>query len=52
MDTIEPSKINQFKYILDKFLQKSEDEGSALNTIDGYANLLSIILSNKSAEEI
>ena len=52
MEKIEPAKINQFKYILDKYLQKGEDEGSALNTIDGYANLLSIILSNKKADEI
>ena len=51
MEKIEPAKINQFKYILDKYLQKGE-EGSALNTIDGYANLLSIILSNKGADEI
>ena len=50
---IEPSKINQFKFILDRYLQQPEDGGvSLLSSIDGYANLLSIILSNKRSEEI
>ena len=51
---IEPSKINQFKYLIDKFLSVTNEDGSAsvLNSIDGYANLLSIVLSQKKNEEI
>lgn len=52
-ELLDPRKINQFKFLMDRYLQKPEDGGtSLLTTIDGYASLLSIILSNKRSEEI
>ena len=54
MDSIEPHKINWFKYILDRYLKLEDEEGnpSALNNADAYINLLNIMLSNKKNEEI
>jgi len=50
---VDPRKINQFKFLIDRFLQQPTDGSpSFLNTIDAYASLLSIILSNKKSEEI
>lgn len=53
INLIEPSKVNWFKYIIDKYLQEPEDgSASLLNSTDAYANLLTIILSPKKNEEI
>lgn len=51
---IEPSKVNWFKFILDKNLKLTDDEGnvSALNTPHAVVNLLNIILTSKKNEEI
>jgi hypothetical protein len=51
---IEPSKINWFKFILDKYLKLKDEEGNptALNNADAYVNLLNIITTNKKNEEI
>ena len=53
INMIEPSKVNWFKYIIDKYLQAPEDgTPNLLNSTDAYANLLSILLSPKKNEEI
>lgn len=54
MSTIEPSKINWFKFIVDKYLVMQDEDGnaSALNTADAYVSLLNIVLSVKKNEEI
>ena len=54
MDNIAPYKFNWFKYLLDKHLQHKDDDGnvSALHSSDSYINLLNIVISNKSNEEI
>jgi hypothetical protein len=48
---VDPTKVNWFKYIVDKYLNE-ESDSSALNSTDAYANLLQIVLSNKKDEEI
>ncbi len=47
MSSIEPSKINWFKFIVDKYLVMQDEDGnlSALNTADAYVSLLNIVLS-------
>lgn len=54
LSQLEPSKVNWFKYILDKHLRTKDDEGnsSALNTADAYVNLLNILLTTKKNDEI
>lgn len=52
MNTIEPSKVNWFKYILDKHVKHEEGSHSALSTADAYVNLLNILLASKKNEEI
>ena len=54
LERIEPYKFNWFKYLLDKHLQHRDEEGnvSALHTSDSYINLLNIIISSKSDEDI
>lgn len=47
---MDPSKVNWFKYILDRHM--GQEEGSALNTADAYVNLLNILTSSKKNEEI
>jgi hypothetical protein len=44
---IEPSKVNWFKFILDKHLRLTDDDGnlSALNTPHAVVNLLNILLT-------
>lgn len=51
---IEPSKVNWFKFILDKHLRLTDDDGniSALNTPHAVVNLLNILLTQKKPEEI
>jgi hypothetical protein len=51
---VEPSKVNWFKYILDKYLKMTDEDGNqtALNTADAFVNLLNIILTPKKNEEI
>jgi len=51
---IEPSKVNWFKFILDKHLRLRDDDGnlSALNTPHAVVNLLNILLTQKKPEEI
>lgn len=44
LSSIDPSKVNWFKYIVDKYLNEEADS-SILNSTDAYANLLSIVLS-------
>ena len=51
IESIDPSKINQFKFIIDKYLS-GDQSVSILNTIDGYASLLNVLLSQKKNEEI
>ena len=48
---VDPSKVNWFKYIVDKYLN-DETDTSILNSTDAYANLLQIVLNNKKNEEI
>ena len=54
LSTVEPSKVNWFKYILDKYLVHEDSDGNltALNTADAYVTLLNLILSNKKNEDI
>lgn len=54
LDSIEPHKVNWFKYLVDKYLKLTDEEGnpSALNSADAFVNLLSSLLSNKKNEEI
>lgn len=54
MTELEPSKVNWFKYIIDKYLKLTDDDGNktALNTADAYVNLLNILLTSKKNEEI
>ena len=54
LSQIEPSKVNWFKYILDKYLKLTDEDGNqtALNTADAYVNLLNILLTPKKSEEI
>ena len=54
LDKIEPYKFNWFKYLLDKYLQHRDEEGnvSALHTADSYVQLLNIIVSSKTNDEI
>jgi hypothetical protein len=54
LETIEPYKFNWFKYLIDKHLQHKDEEGnvSALHSADSYINLLNIVISQKSNEEI
>ena len=54
LSSIEPSKINWFKFIVDKYLKMQDEEGnaSALNSADAYVSLLNIVLSPKKNEEI
>jgi hypothetical protein len=49
---VDPSKVNWFKYIVDKYLNDDEADSSILNSTDAYANLLQIVLNNKKNEEI
>jgi hypothetical protein len=51
LSQIDPSKVNWFKYIVDKYLNEEADS-SILNSTDAYANLLQIVLSAKKNEEI
>jgi hypothetical protein len=54
ISAIEPSKINWFKFIVDKYLKMQDEEGnaSALNSADAYVSLLNIVLSPKRDDEI
>lgn len=54
LNTVEPHKFNWFKYLLDKHLQFADEDGnqSALHSADSYINLLNIVISPKSNEEI
>jgi len=54
LSLVEPSKVNWFKYILDKYLQMKDEDGNmtALNTADAFVNLLNILLTPKKNEEI
>jgi hypothetical protein len=54
LEKIEPHKFNWFKYLLDKHLKHVDEEGnmSALHTADAYINLLNIVTSQKTNEEI
>ena len=54
MESVEPHKVNWFKYIIDRYLKLEDEDGnpSALTNPDAYLNLLNIILSNKKNEEI
>jgi hypothetical protein len=53
IDTVDPMKINQFKYVIDKYMKYSDDQGqTVLNSVDAHAELLGIIISAKSNEEI
>lgn len=53
INMIEPSKVNWFKYIIDKYLVAPEDGSpNLLNSTDAYANLLTMILSQKKNEEV
>jgi hypothetical protein len=54
LSEVEPSKVNWFKYILDKYLRHEDEDGNqtALNTADAYVNLLNILLTPKKSEEI
>jgi hypothetical protein len=49
LSLVDPSKVNWFKYIVDKYLN---EDASILNSTDAYANLLTIVLSQKKNEEI
>lgn len=51
LSQVDPSKVNWFKYIVDKYLN-DEAESSLLNSTDAYANLLQMVLSQKKNEEI
>ena len=48
LDSLDPQKVNWFKYIVDKYLTSP----SVLNTADAYVNLLRIIISPERHEEI
>lgn len=53
INLIEPSKVNWFKYIIEKYLQVPDDGSpQLLNSTDAYANLLNIILSAKKNDDI
>ena len=54
LSEVEPSKVNWFKYILDKYLKMTDEDGNqtALNTADAFVSLLNIILTSKKNEEI
>ena len=54
LESVEPSKVNWFKYIMDKHLKLKDEDGnmSALNTADAFVNLLNILLTSKKNEEI
>ena len=54
LSEIEPSKVNWFKYILDRYLKTEDEDGNptALNNVDAYVNLLNILLTSKKSEEI
>jgi hypothetical protein len=54
LNTVEPHKFNWFKYLIDKHLEHKDEDGneSALHTTDSYINLLNIVTSQKSNEEI
>lgn len=49
LSLVDPSKVNWFKYIVDRYLN---EDASILNSTDAYANLLTIVLSQKKNEEI
>jgi hypothetical protein len=51
INLVDPSKVNWFKYLVDKYLNE-EASSSVLNSTDAYANLLHIILCSKKNEEI
>lgn len=51
INQVDPSKVNWFKYLVDKYLNE-ETNSSVLNSTDAYANLLHIILCTKKNEEI
>jgi hypothetical protein len=55
LESIEPHKVNWFKYIMDKYLKPTDEDGNPsalLNSTDAYVNLLNIVLSAKKDEEI
>lgn len=54
LSTIEPHKVNWFKFIIDRYLKLQDEEGndSALNNPDAFVNLLNILLTSKKNEEI
>lgn len=53
-DLAEPHRFNWFKYLLDTQLKTEDEEGnkSALQSADGYINLLNIVISTKPDDEI
>jgi len=54
VDSLDPTQVNWFKYYMDKYLKLVDEDGnqSALNSPDAYVNLLNMIISRKSDEEI
>ena len=49
ISTLDPRQVNQFKFICDRYMNK---DFAAFKSVDGYATLLTSILSNKRSEEI
>ncbi len=51
---LDPSKVNWFKYTMEKYLKMHDEDGNetVLTSAHAYVNLLNILLANKKNEEI
>ena len=48
INQLDPAKVNWFKYIIDTYERDPEDDDTPqiLSSVDGYANLLQILMSS------